>query len=168
MSTGTEEPAPPQYERFEDEESFQQSVDRLLEQSGRELRIFDPDLSGLRLNMPDRIARMQRFLATSRTRRIYIAIHDADYVTKYCPRMRELLARYAHAIQVQQTDEEIRELQDAFLVLDANHYVRRPVARYWRGAIGIGDESEALSMRARFFEIWSASYPAVSPTTLGL
>lgn len=168
MSTGTEEPAPPQYERFEDEESFQQAVDRLLEQSGRELRIFDPDLSGLRLNMPDRIARMQRFLATSRTRRIYIAIHDADYVTKYCPRMRELLARYAHAIQVQQTDEEIRELQDAFLVLDANHYVRRPVARYWRGAIGIGDESEALSMRARFFEIWGASYPAVSPTTLGL
>jgi hypothetical protein len=42
------------------------------------------------------------------------------------------------------------------------------VARFWRGAIGIGDESEALSMRARFFEIWAASYPAVSPTTLGL
>ena len=168
MSTATQEPAPPQYERFEDEESFQRAVDRLLEQSGRELRIFDPDLSGLRLNMPDRIARMQRFLAASRTRRMYIAIHDPDYVMKYCPRMRDLLTRYAHAIQVQQTDEEIRELQDAFLVLDAKHYVRRPAARYWRGAIGIGDESEALSMRARFFEIWAASCPAVSPTTLGL
>jgi hypothetical protein len=118
--------------------------------------------------MPERIARLQRFLLVSRIRRIYIAIHDTDYISKYCPRMRDLLARYAHAIQVQQTDEEIREIQDAFLVLDANHYVRRPVARFWRGAIGIGDESEALSMRARFFEIWAASYPAVSPTTLGL
>ena len=170
MSPANDEPAatPPQYERFEDEETFQQAVDRLLGQPGRELRIFDPDLSGLRLNMPERIARLQRFLIASRTRRIYIAIHDADYLSKYCPRMRDLLARYAHAIQVQQTDEEIREIQDAFLVLDANHYVRRPVARFWRGAIGIGDESEALSMRARFFEIWAASYPAVAPTTLGL
>jgi len=168
MSTESGEAPKPQYERFEDEETFQQAVDRLLEQSGRELRIFDPDLSGLRLNLPDRISRLQRFLVASRTRRIYIAIHDTGYVTRYCPRMRDLLMRYAHAIQIQQTDEEIREVQDAFFVLDANHYVRRPVARFWRGAIGIGDESEALSMRARFFEIWASSYPAVSPTTLGL
>jgi hypothetical protein len=158
----------PQYERFEDEEAFQQAIDRLLEQPGRELRIFDPDLSGLRLNLPERISRLQRFLMASRTRRMYIAIHDPGYLTKYCPRMRDLMARYAHAVQVQQTDDEIRELQDAFFVLDANHYVRRPAARFWRGAIGIGDESEALSMRARFLEIWAASYPAVSPTTLGL
>jgi hypothetical protein len=168
MSSANDAPPQPQYEQFEDEETFQQAVDRLLEQPGRELRVFDPDLSGLRLNLPDRISRLQRFLTVSRTRRIYIAIHDTDYVTKYCPRLRDLLTRYAHAIQIQQTDEEIRLLQDAFLVLDANHYVRRPVARFWRGAIGIGDESEALSMRARFFEIWAASYPAVSPTTLGL
>ena len=168
MSSANDAPPQPQYEQFEDEETFQQAVDRLLEQPGRELRVFDPDLSGLRLNLPERISRLQRFLTVSRTRRIYIAIHDTDYISKYCPRMRDLLARYAHAIQIQQTDEEIREIQDAFLVLDANHYVRRPVARFWRGAIGIGDESEALAMRARFFEIWAASYPAVSPTTLGL
>jgi hypothetical protein len=130
MNPGTgEPPAPqPQYERFDDEEAFQQAVERLLEQAGRELRIFDPDLSGLRLNLPDRISRLQRFLMASRTRRIYIAIHDTGYLAKYCPRMRDLMARYAHAVQVQQTDEEIRELQDAFFVLDANHYVRRPAA----------------------------------------
>jgi hypothetical protein len=170
MNPGNSEPPrpQPQYERFEDEETFQQAVDRLLEQPGRELRIFDPDLSGLRLNLPDRISRLQRFLMASRTRRIYIAIQDPGYLAKYSPRMRDLMARYAHAVQVQQTDEEIRELQDAFFVLDANHYVRRPAARFWRGAIGIGDESEALAMRARFLEIWAASYPAVSPTTLGL
>ena len=170
MSPSNDDPAAtqPQYERFEDEETYQLAIDRLLAQSGRELRVFDPDLSGLRLNMPDRIARLQRFLMASRIRRLYIAIHDTGYVSKYCPRMLDLIARYAHAIQIQQTDEEIRELQDAFLVLDANHYVRRPVARFWRGAIGIGDESEALAMRARFFEIWAASYPAASPTTLGL
>lgn len=161
-------PAQSQYERFDDEEGFQQAVDRLLQQSGRELRVFDPDLSGLRLNMPERIVRLEGFLLASRTRRLYIAIHDTDYVTRYCPRMMNLLARFAHAVQIQRTDEGIRELQDAFFVLDAVHYVRRPVARFWRGAIGLGDETEALAMRARFLEIWAASYPAVSATTLGL
>ena len=169
MTEPTDAARPPtQYERFDDEESFQRAIDRLLGEAGRELRIFDPNLAGLRLNMPERIARLERFLLASPARRIYIAIHDTDYVTKYCPRMLNLLARFSHAVQIHRTDEEIRELQDAFFVLDAAHYVRRPVAKFWRGAIGIHDETEALGMRSRFFEIWDASFPAVSPTTLGL
>ena len=82
--------------------------------------------------------------------------------------MMSLLARYGHAIQIHRTHEEIREVQDAFLVLDSVHYVRRPVAAFPRGAIWLRDETEALAMRARFSEIWTASYPAVSATTIGL
>jgi hypothetical protein len=82
--------------------------------------------------------------------------------------MMVLLARFAHAIQVNRTHEEIRNVQDAFLVLDAVHYVRRPVASFFRGAIGLGDQNEGLAMRSRFMEIWAASYPAVSGTTAGL
>ena len=156
------------YERFDDNALFQASVDRLLEQPGRELRIFDPDFSALRANDPARIERIERFLLASRTRRIYIAVHNTDHITRQCPRMMGLLARFAHAIQVNRTHEEIRELQDAFLVLDSLHYVRRPVAQFFRGAIGLGDETEGLAMRARFMEIWAASFPAVSATTVGL
>jgi hypothetical protein len=82
--------------------------------------------------------------------------------------MMALLARYTHAIQINRTSEEIRELQDAFLVLDALHYVRRPVATFFRGAMGLGDDNEGLAMRGRFMEIWGASFPAVSSTTVGL
>jgi hypothetical protein len=42
------------------------------------------------------------------------------------------------------------------------------VAASARGAIGLRDEAEALAMRSRFNEIWTASYPAVSSTTVGL
>lgn len=158
----------PVYERFDTSDGFQAAVERLLAQAGRELRIFDPDLSALRLNDPGRIGVLEAFLSTSRTRRIYVVVHDAGHVTRYCPRMMSLLARYSHAIQINRTHPEIRELQDAFLVLDALHYVRRPVAQFFRGAIGLGDESEALAMRSRFMEIWAASYPGVSATTVGL
>jgi hypothetical protein len=156
------------YERFDTRADFLAAVDRLLEQPGRELRIFDPDLSSLQLNDALRVERMARFLLASRTRRIYIAVHSTDHVTRQCARMMGLLARFSHAIQINRTHEEIREIQDSFLVLDAVHYVRRPVATFFRGAMGLGDENEGLAMRSRFAEIWSASFPAVSATTVGL
>ena len=157
-----------EYQRFENEGEFQLALDRLLEQPGRELRLFDSDLSSLRLTSPARIAQLERFLRGSRTRRIYIVVHETDYLTRQCPRMMGLLKLFTHAIQINRTHEEIRSLQDAFLVLDAQHYLRRPLAEYFRGAIGLHDETEALAMRSRFQEIWSASYPGVSSTTVGL
>lgn len=156
------------YERFDTAEGFQAAVERLLSQPGRELRIFDPDGAALRLNDAARLGAIERFLQASRTRRIYLVLHDPQHVQRQCPRMMHLLARYSHAIQVNRTHDEIRELQDAFLVLDSAHYVRRPVAAFFRGAIGLADETEALAMRGRFAEIWAASYPAVSSTTVGL
>jgi len=156
------------YERFDTKADYQSAVERLLEQPGRELRIFDPDLTSLRLNDSGRIEQVERFLHASRTRRLYIALHNPDHLTRQCPRMMSLIARFSHAIQVHRTDESIRELQDAFLVLDAMHFVRRPVAQFFRGALSFGDETEGLAMRGRFGEIWAASYPAVSATTLGL
>ncbi len=156
------------YERFESEGDFHKALDRFLEQPGRELRLFDPDLTALRLNSPARIAQLENFLRASRTRRIYIVVHDTDHLTLHCPRMMELLKLFNHAIQINRTHEEIRNLQDAFMVLDAQHYLRRPVAEYFRGALGLHDETEALAMRSRFMEIWAASFPGVASTTLGL
>jgi hypothetical protein len=156
------------YERFETREGFQTAVDRLLAEPGRELRIFDPDASALELNQAARIGAIERFLQASRTRRLYIVLHHPAHVQRHCPRMMSLLARYSHAIQIHRSHEEIAELQDAFLVLDSAHYVRRPVAAFFRGAIGLSDETEALAMRGRFNDIWASSYPAVSASTLGL
>lgn len=164
----SEEAAKPEYARFDFEADFQQAVDCLLGQVGRELRIFDHDLSALRPNSPARVAQLERFLQVSRTRRIYVVAHDTEHITRHCPRMMALLARYSHMIQINRTHDEIRNVQDAFLVLDSRHYVRRPAANQYRGAIGLNDEAEALAMRSRFLEIWSASFPGVASTTAGL
>ena len=156
------------YERFDTAQGFQAALERLLAQPGRELRVFDPDGASLRLNDPARIALLEQFLAASRTRRIYVVVHDTDHITRHCPRLLALLARYSHMVQIHRTHEHIRSLQDAFLVLDSQHYVRRSVAAFYRGAAGFGDEVEALAMRQRFMEIWEASFPGVSSTTVGL
>ena len=164
----SEEKPKTEYARFEGESDFQKAVERLIEQPGRELCIFDPDFSALRANSPARIALLEKFLRASRTRKIYIVVHDTDHLRRYCPRMLGLLKLFTHAIQINRTHEEIRNLQDAFLVLDAQHYLHRPVAGYFRGALALHDETEALAMRSRFQEIWAASFPGVSSTTVGL
>jgi hypothetical protein len=156
------------YERFDTSAGFHAAITRLIAQPGRELRIFDPDGASLRLNDPGRIAELESFLLASRVRRLYMAIHDTDHITRHCPRMLGLLGRFSHVIQINRTHEEIRNLQDTFLVLDSQHYVRRPVAAFYRGAMGLGDEVEGLAMRQRFMEIWEASYPGVSSTIAGL
>ncbi len=158
----------PTYERFDTSAGFQDAIERLLAQPGRELRIFDPDGSSLRLNDSGRIGLFEAFLGASRTRRIYMVVHQTDHLLRQCPRLMGLLARFSHMVQINRTHEHIRELQDAFLVLDSNHYVRRASAAFYRGAMGIGDEIEALAMRQRFMEIWEASFPGVSSTTVGL
>jgi hypothetical protein len=168
MSETQESRPQAEYQPFDGEAEFQRALDRLLAAPGRELRVFDPNLSALRLNDPERVERLKAFLLESRTRRLFIALHDPDHMTRECPRMMSLLARLAHAIQVNRTHEEIRNIQDSFLVLDQSHYLRRPVAQFYRGALGLNDEAEALAMRGRFQEIWAASFPGVSSTTLGL
>jgi len=157
-----------EYLQFETEADFQRAADRLLAAPGRELRIFDPDLATLKLNTPARIELLRQFLNASRTRRIYIALHDPAHLQRDCPRMMQLLARYSHAVQINCTHEEIRSIQDSFLVIDQDHYLRRPVAQLFRGALGLYDQTEALAMRGRFMEIWAASFPGVSASTLGL
>ena len=112
------------YERFDTAAGFQAAVERLLVQPGRELRIFDPDGAALRLNDSARIASLAKFLLASRTRRLSMVLHETDHLTRQCPRMMSLLARFAHAVQIHRTHEQIREIQDSFLVLDAQHYVR--------------------------------------------
>jgi AcrR family transcriptional regulator len=156
------------YERFDSGEAFQQAVDRLLAASGRELRIFDSDAAALRLNDAARVDALERFLRASRTRRLFMVLHDPEPLARHCARMMSLISRYSHVIQVNRTQESIRELQDAFLLIDSLHYVRRPVAASFRGALGLNDETEALALRGRFDEIWAASDPAVWGSTTGL
>src|SRR5258708_32613154 len=88
------------YERFDSSAGFHAAVERLLAQPGRELRIFDPDGSALRLNDSARIESLERVLNARRTRRIYMVLHDAEHLQRPCPRMPRLLPRLSHALPI--------------------------------------------------------------------
>ena len=147
---------------------YLEGFNRLLDLARRELRIFDPDLSELEMNSTNRVETLTRFLRESRTRRIYVALHDVEHVTKRCPRLITLMGSYTSAIFIFQTHGEAAKVQDCFVLADGDHLVRRPVTTQPRGVLVINDPKECQPMRERFDEIWESSLPTVSVNTTGL
>jgi hypothetical protein len=144
------------------------AFDELVAHVRRELRIFDPDLGQLELNIPERVEGLRRFLTANRDNRLYIAVHNPDHLTRSVPRMMELLAQLGTNIAVHRTEADAARAQDCFVLFDAEHVIRRPVAAQPRGVVLTDDQKEAHAMRERFDEIWQSSVPAVSATKLGL
>jgi len=147
---------------------YLEGFNRLLGLARRELRIFDPDLSELEMNSTNRVETLTRFLRESRTRRIYVALHDVEHVTQRCPRLITLMGSYTSAIFIFQTHGEAAKVQDCFVLADGDHLVRRPVTTQPRGVLVINDPKECQPMRERFDEIWESSLPTVSVNTTGL
>jgi hypothetical protein len=144
------------------------AFDELIPHVRRELRIFDPDLAQLELNAPERVEGLRRFLNANRDNRLYIAVHDPDHLTRRVPRMMDLLTQLSTNIAVHRTVDDAARAQDCFVLVDAEHIIRRPVAAHPRGVVLTDDQKEAHAMRERFDEIWQSSVPAVSATKLGL
>jgi hypothetical protein len=141
---------------------------RILGLAQRELRIFDPSLAELEMNSAERVATLSRFLQRGPNRRIFIALHDTEYVSKRCPRLITLLGIYASSIFINQTIGDAAKVQDCFVLADGEHLVRRPVTAQPRGVLVVGDAKECQPMRERFDEIWESSIPGVSANTTGL
>lgn len=153
---------------LETKRDYLEGFNRLLGLARWELRIFDLDLSELEMNSTHRVETLTRFLRGSRTRRIYIALHDVEHVTKRCPRVITLLGSYTSAILIFQTQGDAAKVQDCFVLADGDHLVRRPVRTQPRGVLAINDPKQCQPMRERFDEIWESSLPAVSVNTTGL
>ena len=144
------------------------AVDALLPLARARICVFDPDLVMAPLDTPARIAQLQRFLRTGSEQRLQIAVHDPTHVASHAPRLRKLLQEFPAAIAIHRTEGEARRAQDAFLLIDDMHFVRRPVAQQSRGVYTLHEPREGRQLAERFAEIWQNSEQAVSPTTLGL
>jgi len=160
--------ATPQRTLLATRDEYLEGFNRLVGLARRELRVFDPDLSELDMNSEERIEALTRFLRESRARRIYIALHNVEHVTKRCPRLIRLLGSYTAGMFIYRTQGDAAKVQDCFALADGEHLVRRPVTTQPRGVLVLNDPKECQPMRERFDEIWESSEPAVSAATTGL
>ncbi len=166
----SEETAAPQPERLllSTRREYLEALEHLIGLAERELRIFDADLFHLNLESPGTHELLREFLLRSRDHRLYIAVHDTEYLRNYCPRLLELLRRFSDRMFIHQTTGDAARAQDCLVLADRRHFVRRPVQAQPRAALRLYDEQESQGIHLRFSEIWESSVPAVAATTSGL
>ena len=166
----TEEFVQPQPERLalSTRREYREALERLTALAQRELRIFDPDFSDLEINSQHKCELLRAFLLRSRNNRLYIAVHDTEYIRNYCPRLLVLLRQFSDRMFVHQTQGDAARIQDCLVLADKLHFVRRPVYAQPRATLILNDDKESQGIYLRFSEIWDSSIPAVSATTSGL
>jgi hypothetical protein len=144
------------------------AFDRLTGLAQRELRIFDRDFSDLQINSPQKCELLREFLLRGRINRLYIAVHETEYLRNNCPRLLNLLQQFSDRMLIHQTQGEAARVQDCLVLADKLHFVRRPVHAQPRGTLTLYDDKESQGIFMRFAEIWESSFPAVAATTSGL
>ena len=95
-------------------------------------------------------------------------LHDAGYFNAHCPRLRELLAIYSHAMTIYQTGEQARGATDSFVIADQQHYVRRFHIDHARFRFAFNDEETAGMLNSRFNELLETCSDSLTATRLGL
>jgi hypothetical protein len=162
----TTEPQP-QQRKIDGNHEYEAALDTLFAQPGRTLCIFDRSLGG-DYNSAHRHELLRTFLRASRGARIRIVLHDASNLVRDCPRIINLVRDFSHAVSINETQAEAKGVYDPFSVIDERHYVHRFHYEQPRGLLALEDPQNATGFVKRFEEIWEASVPAVSATTLGL
>lgn len=146
---------------------FDAAIDSVLQKASRRIRIFDRDL-GREYNASRRIELLRRFLLASRRNTLQIVAHDIQTLDRNCPRILNLLRNYAHSISIHETLPTAKLVYDPFVVVDDHCFVHRFHFDEIRGLFALDDPIGASSFVERFAELWEASSPAISATTLGL
>ena len=146
---------------------YEAALDELLASAVHTLRIFDRTLSR-RFNTPERAALLAEFLRAKRTNRAMIVLHDASNTVRDCPRIIQLLRRFSHNLAIHQTLQAARHVYDPFAVADDMRIVRRFHYNSVNGEAVTADVAMTGLLTKRFDEIWQASAPAVTATTIGL
>ena len=169
MSSTTPQPALPHasYERFESLRQYEAMLDELIPQTQRVIRVFDKSLSAS-YNSTARCDLLRDFLRANPLNRLFIVVHEADRVERFCPRFVALLQRYGHCAKVRQTPRAARHLYDPFVIFDASHYLHRFHHDHMRYARGLNELAGTQQLLDRFNELWEASTPAVSNGVVGL
>jgi len=160
-------PALAGYQRFDTLAEYRVAIDRVLACAKREVRLFDTALAA-DFDRPERMELLRSFLAATPSNRMLVVLHDADSVTRACPRLCALLRRFSESLSIRQTLESARAANDPLLVVDASHAVRRPHFSQARSILITDDPVSVRPLLERLQQIEEASEPALCGTVLGL
>lgn len=144
------------------------AVCHLLAIAAHKLRIFDHDLSKLKLEQADRASALRQFLTGNPKKTIQIAVKNAEVIERNSPRLMSLLASFSHQMKIIQCPPHLISLSDALLLADERHAVVRFHKDQARARAILDEPGECAAYEKRLDEIIAEGGTPISSTTLGL
>ena len=144
------------------------ALDTLCGLAQHSLYIFERKFDETGFNSAARHDTLRHFLLANPANRLHLLAHDTRSATQYCPRLLVLLRQFSHNMHIYQTPKHLLHLSETFAIADESHYVRRFHFNDPRGLIAQCDPENARALKSQFEEMWAASRPGVTATTLGL
>ena len=157
----------PQHSPIYGNAEYEAAIDTILRTASSRIRIFDRAL-GKEYNSSRRVELLRQFLLASRRNSLHIVLHESRAMDRDCPRILRLLRTYGHSISIHETHPTAESVYDPFVIVDGDCFVHRFHFDEMRGLMAVDDPIGTHTFVERFAEIWEASSPAVSATTLGL
>ena len=144
------------------------ALEKVLARATRTLRIFDADLTKLRLERPEQIAILGNFLSADIKNQIHAIIRNAEPLRRNRPRLMKRLALHPQHVLVFEAPEQIAKLSDSMLISDEQYALIRFHQDNVRSKIILDNADECLPYINRFEEIVREGGNQVSATVLGL
>ena len=144
------------------------SLRKLLALAAQSLRIFDEDLSKLKLESAENVEELRRFLAADERSSLHIVLKNAEPLRRNSPRLMKLLSTYPLRMTVCECPEHLASLGDSLFIADDRHALIRFNKDHARAKVIINNAEECIPYVHRFDEILKEGGEQVCATTLGL
>ena len=147
---------------------YDNSVTKILSLASQTLRIFDQDLSKLKLERPDHAEYLRLFLSAGPRQSLQIVIKNAEPFRRSSPRLMKLLSLYPQCMTIIECPPHVAALNDSLLIADNNHALIRFHTDHARAKTLLDTTEECAPYLFRFEDIMKEGGEQISATLLGL
>ena len=144
------------------------ALQKLLLLASKTLRIFDDDLSKLKLESRENIESLQRFLAAGQSHRVRIVLKDAEPLRRQSPRLMKLLMTYPQQMSIIECPPHLASVDNSLCLADDRHALVRIHQDHARARIVIDSAPECAPYVHQFEAIFNEGGEPISATILGL
>ncbi|MBK7356586.1 hypothetical protein [Propionivibrio sp.] len=144
------------------------SLKKILLSATLSLRIFDEDLTKLKLEQSDTADFIRNFLNTDKRNTLQIVVRNAEPFRSDSPRLMRLLATYTQNMTVIACPPHLAALSDSLFIVDDRHALVRFHKDGARSKVILDSAEQCAPYVHRFDEILREGGEQVSASTLGL
>ncbi len=155
------------YQRLQTRAEARSAFDTAIESARCSIALLDRDGSFFGIDRAACAAALERFLRGGAERTIVFVLRDEGFVTRSCPRIVALVARYGSRFRVLRPERLPAGFERGFALFDDTVALRRAHPE-GRTTIWDADEHAVAQGRRLLDEVLALCVPAVNPVATGL